>query len=119
MKSRILVVDDDVDILESIETLLEIEGYNVFTTAKGDETLKLIYKNRPDLIILDLLLSGKDGAEICNEIRADEKIKDTPVVMISAHPTAKSQALKVGANEFIAKPFETKDFLEAIKRNLN
>lgn len=118
MKSKILIVDDDVDILESLTALLDAEGYETFSTLKGDETYKLVKKHKPDLLIVDLLLSGRDGGQITSDLRNNPTTKDIPIIMISAHPSAKNKAIDVGANDFVAKPFETESFLEIIDRNI-
>ncbi len=116
--SKILIVDDDVDILESLSALLDAEGYETLSTLKGEETYKLIRSFKPDLLIVDLLLSGRDGAQITSDLRNNESTKNIPIIMISAHPSAKDKALTAGANDFVAKPFETDNFLEIIDRNI-
>ena len=118
MGSKILIVEDDIDILESLEALLSAEGYNTLSTLKGEETYKLIKSHKPDLLIVDLLLSGRDGAQITSDLRNNPSTKNLPIIIISAHPTAKEKAVNAGANDFIAKPFDTDQFLEVIERNL-
>lgn len=113
---RILVIDDDESILDAISLLLEEEGYIVETTPKGEETYKKIDEFHPDLILLDVLMSGSDGREICKNLKQDKKTKDTPIVMISAHPSASRSVFEFGADDFLAKPFETEDLLTKIKK---
>lgn len=113
MAKKILVVDDDDGILEAIQLVLEEEGFTVETTPKGDETFTKIRSFQPDLILLDVLMSGKDGREICKKIKAD-KAFSVPIVMISAHPFAKTGAIACGADDFIAKPFETDELLKKV-----
>lgn len=116
---KVLVVDDNTDILNSIQDLLELEGYEVITTPQGEEAARLAKENKPDIILLDLLLSGKDGSTICRELKENKDTKSIPVVMISAHPSAKQYALGTGANDFLAKPFQVKMLLDILTKHLN
>lgn len=115
---RILVVDDDPDILEALQFLLEYAGYEVKTTEKGEyaENLRDTNGGLPDLIILDVLLSGKDGRLICQKLKSQEETKLIPIIMISAHPGAKHSVAAVGADDFIAKPFDADDLLEKVAK---
>lgn len=112
---KVLVIDDDEDILEVIQLILESGGYGSETTAKGDEVYQKIKDYKPDLIILDVLLSGNDGRLICKTLKTDKQNKAIPIIMISAHPTAKSSVKECGADSFIAKPFSVKDLLSEVK----
>ena len=118
-KKRILVIDDNEDILEAIQDLLESEGYEVIINSKGDDTIEVTKTALPDLIILDLLLSGKDGGHICRDIKKDKKLEKIPVIMMSAHPNAKSLALDTGADDFIPKPFDSKSLFLIIDKHLS
>ncbi len=115
---KILVVDDDVDILEAMQLMLEQAGYDVTTTPKGEEVNKKIKQVRPDMILLDVLLSGNDGRDICRQLKSQQETKNIPVVMISAHPDAKKTTKDAGADEFLAKPFEIDELLEKVKSQL-
>lgn len=117
MKKKILVVDDDEDILEPLALLLESEGYLVETIAKGERTQKRVASFKPDLILLDVLMSGSDGREICKQLKATAKTKKIPVILMSAHPGASKDSIDAGADAFIAKPFETVALLELIKEH--
>ncbi len=119
MKKRILIIDDDHDILEPISLILEAEGYVICTTEKGDEAYKNIDTFKPDLILLDILLSGNDGRTICKILKSQESTKHIPIVLMSAHPSAKLDALQSEANDFIAKPFETSELVEIVKKNIS
>lgn len=114
MKKKVLIVDDDHDILESIKDLLEMEEYEVTTIEKGDETVATALRVKPHVILLDLLLSGQDGATICIELKSTKELRQIPVIIMSAHPTAKTQAISAGANDFVAKPFDADDLLRRI-----
>jgi len=116
MSTKILVVDDDPDILEGISIILETEGYTVATNSEGEKTYERIKKFNPDLILLDVLMSGSDGRTICKNLKSKANTKKIPVIMISADPGAKSGSLKAGANEFISKPFEIDDLINAIRK---
>src|SRR4051794_27336484 len=111
-ETRILVVDDDVSILDSLRLLLEDEGYDVATSAKnGDIVDALIKSEPPDLIILDILLSGHDGSVICKRLKSQDETKGIPIVLISAHPNARAMSLDAGADSFLAKPFDVDELL--------
>jgi len=115
---KILVVDDDPDILEFLQVILEEEGYAVVTTDKGEYVEKLYNGGLPDLILLDVWLSGKDGRDIVKYLKSQEKTKHIPVIMFSAYPNAQEMVLKAGADDFIAKPFEIEALLAKIARFL-
>lgn len=117
MNKKILVVDDDPAILEVIQIILEDNNYDVTTSLSGKifEDLNKL----PDLILLDVLLSGEDGRDIIKKLRSNEHTKKVPVIMISAHPSAGDAVLKLGANDFISKPFDIDDLLKAVETNLN
>ena len=113
---KILVVDDDPDILEAFQLTLEFAGYEVTTTEKGEyaENLRDANGGLPDIIILDVLLSGKDGRIICQKLKSQEDTRHIPIIMISAHPSAKQSVKAVGADDFLAKPFDIDELLEKI-----
>lgn len=105
--SRILIVDDDESILDAVSLILEESGFDVDTTFKGEETYAKISQFNPNLILLDVLMSGSDGRQICQKLKQQQETKKIPIIMISAHPTAKEGAVQCGANDFLAKPFDT------------
>lgn len=112
---QILVVDDDSDILDALQFVLEDAGYDVKTTENGEYAEKLVSaKEFPKLIILDVLLSGKDGRDICRKLKFNGKTRKIPILMISAHPTAKKTALEAGADAFISKPFDIGVLLQTV-----
>lgn len=113
-RKKILVVDDEQDILDFLQIILEEEGYNVMTTDKGEYLEKLHNDGLPDVILLDMLLSGKDGREIVKYLKSQEETKHIPVIMFSAHPSAEESARKAGADDFVAKPFEIDVLLDKI-----
>lgn len=113
---KILIVDDDPGIVESLSAILEDEGYSVETALQGEEALRLVPKKHPDLVILDVLISGTDGRDICRSLKSDQETQNIPVVMISAHPQIRDEVFAAGANEFVAKPFEIDDLLHVIDK---
>ena len=118
-KKKILVVDDEPDILEFLQVILEEEGYAVVITDKGEYVEHLYFSIIPDLILLDVLLSGKDGRDIVKRLKAQDETKRTPVIMFSAHPDAEKTVLAAGANDFIAKPFEIDALLSLVDKYLS
>ncbi len=116
MGKKILVIDDDKDILEPILLLLEEEGYVVITFQNVEHNYKKIEELKPDLILLDMLISGSDGRIICKDLKKNAKLKNVPVVMMSAHHYAAKDAKVCGADGFLAKPFETFDLINTVKK---
>ncbi len=112
--SKILVVDDDIDILSVMEILLTMKGFEVEVTAKGENTFPKIETFKPDLILLDVLISGHDGRTICRKLKANKETMHIPVIMFSAHPGAAATIAEYGANDFIAKPFDVTSLLQKV-----
>ena len=108
---RILVVDDDPDIGIMIKIMLEFHGYLVDVTTKGKTAIDIIRSGDFGLLIMDMLLSGVNGVDICTHIKKDEVISSLPVIMISAHPNAKEICLNAGADDFVSKPFDMEELL--------
>src|SRR5258708_39490306 len=113
---KILVIDDDESILEAFKLMLTGAGYEVETSTKNDDYIEQKLKNTPDLIILDMLLSGTDGRYICKKLKSQEHTKHIPIIMISAYPNARETVLESGANDFIPKPFEMSELLEKVEQ---
>jgi CheY-like chemotaxis protein len=115
---KVLVVDDDPAILAVIEVILQDEGYQVVTTERGEDVEQLRPDNLPDLILLDMLLSGKDGRWIARMLKSQSLTRAIPLLMLSAHPGAQADARACGANAFLAKPFEIDTLIETVARLL-
>lgn len=113
-RKKLLIVDDEPDILEFLQVILEEEGYEVLTSTKGEYLEQLHNGGLPHLILLDVLLSGKDGRDIVKHLKTQDETKHIPVIMFSAHPSAEQTALAAGAEDFIAKPFNIDDLLAKI-----
>lgn len=120
MAKRILVVDDEPDLVEMIKMRLEASGYEVIPAYDGKEALDKAKKEKPDLIILDLMLPKIDGYKVCRMLKFDEKYKKIPIIMFTAR--AQEQDIKlgkdVGGDAYITKPFEPQGLLAKIKELL-
>ena len=116
--SKILVVDDDIDILSVMEILLTMKGFEVEVTAKGENTFPKIETFKPDIILLDVLISGQDGRTICRKLKSNNETRHIPVIMFSAHPGAAATIAEYGADDFIAKPFDVANLLQKVNYQL-
>jgi DNA-binding response OmpR family regulator len=117
-KKRILIVEDDPDIVEVLQVMLEDSGYQVETSYRGDEVESLDENHLPDLIVLDVLIYGKDGRELATKLKSQQYTQHIPILMISAHPLAEGDARAMGVEDFLAKPFEMDDFLAKVEQCL-
>lgn len=119
-KKKILVVDDERDIVTTVKYMLEEESYEVYTAYDGKEALAVVKRERPDAVILDLKLPGLPGEEVCRRIRKDEEISSTPIIMVTAKDLDVDRVVGrvIGANYYITKPFEMEDLLFKIKECL-
>ncbi len=118
MKKKILIVEDEEDVL-TVETIrLEKSGYEVFSAKNGHEGIALAQKIHPDLIFLDLLIPQMRGEEICRELKGNPETKDIPVVFITASQVEKveQKVIMNGAQAYIIKPFETEELMAVVKR---
>jgi DNA-binding response OmpR family regulator len=116
--AKILVVDDDTDILSVMEMLLSMKGFEVQVTSKGENTLPKTASFKPDLILLDVLISGHDGRVICKQLKSNKETSHIPVIMFSAHPGAAASIAEYGANDFIAKPFDVNNLMKKVNTQL-
>ncbi len=117
MKEKILIVEDEKDIAKMLEYNLNKEGYRVFAVRDGEDALDASFKEHPDIIILDLMLPGIDGLEVCKELKKEAKTAAIPVIML----TAKSQesdkvlGLELGADDYVTKPFSPRELMARVK----
>ena len=113
-KTRVLIVDDDPNINQLIKLYLEKEGYETETAERGDDALNLFKKNPPQIVLLDLMLPGMDGWQVCREIR---KISTIPIIMLTAKDETfdKVLGLELGADDYMTKPFDPKELIARIK----
>lgn len=117
MKEKILVVEDEKDIVKMLRYNLEKEGFKVIDAGDGEDALDLAVRQHPDLILLDLMLPGMDGLEVCKALKKENKTSSIPIIML----TAKSQesdkvvGLELGADDYITKPFSPRELTARIK----
>ena len=113
-KLKILILEDDFDIGMMMKMMLMFKGYDVslFTNAYSIE--EEISSKHYDLIFMDMLLSGRNGIDICEALKRNPAVASIPVIMMSAHPDAREICLNAGANDFIAKPFELRELLSKL-----
>ncbi|MBP5493369.1 MAG: response regulator transcription factor [Clostridiales bacterium] len=111
---KVLVVDDDPNIVEVLRLYFDKDGYAVISCLSGDRALETFQTSQPDLVVLDLMLPGKDGYDICREIR---KTSDVPIIMLTARSDTldKVVGLELGADDYVPKPFEPKELLARVK----
>ena len=120
MAKKILVVDDEPDILKVVLYRIKSYGYDVITATDGEEALEKVRGENPDLILLDLRLPGVSGREICERIKNDEEYKHIPVVFLTASEPAgfKEKCKGWGASSYIAKPFDSNELMDVIEQQL-
>ena len=112
--TKILLIDDDVNISKLVRLYLEKEGFTVITSYRGDEGVEQVERENPSLILLDIMLPGLDGWEVCRKVRENSKI---PIIMLSAKDETfdKILGLELGADDYVAKPFEPKELVARVK----
>jgi len=117
MKNHILIVEDEEDIRELVRYNLEREGFSVSEAESGEEGLKKVLKKRPDLILLDLMLPGKDGMQVCRELKQNEEARSIPILMMTARGEESDivAGLELGAEDYIVKPFSPKVLMARVK----
>ncbi len=117
MKKKILVVDDEDDILHFLELVLQEKGYQVISASGGQEALTRAQIDKPDLVLLDIMMPQMDGWEVLKLLRVDEETSRIPVAMLSARIEAKDrvQGLQEGAIDYICKPFSLQELFEKIQ----
>lgn len=120
MPHRILVVDDEPDVVLIVKTTLQAEGYDVASATNGKDALEEAFETRPDLIVLDVMMPGMTGFDVLRELKAHEKTATVPVVMLTGVSDKKKiqEALESGIDYFVVKPFDFDDLLSKIKQAL-
>jgi DNA-binding response OmpR family regulator len=114
--AKILLIDDDPDVRTVMNVLLKKNGHEVETASSRDQAFSKLKEFKPAVILLDVLLSGADGRTICREIKQNEATSKIAVIMFSAHPGAADKIDTYGADDFVAKPFNTEVLLDKITR---
>ncbi|MCA9984842.1 MAG: response regulator transcription factor [Anaerolineales bacterium] len=120
MPQRILVVDDDKEVVRLMRAYLEQAGYEVLVAYDGETALFTMRQERPDLLLLDLMLPGKDGWEITRLIRADRQLAATPIIMLTARieDTDKIVGLEMGADDYVTKPYNPREVVARVRARL-
>ncbi|MBC1473940.1 response regulator transcription factor [Listeria grandensis] len=116
-EKKILVVDDEKPIADIVKFNLNKEGFDVYCAYDGDEAIELVEEIQPDLILLDIMLPGRDGIEVCREVR---KKYDMPIIMVTAKDSEidKVLGLELGADDYVTKPFSNRELIARVKANL-
>jgi DNA-binding response OmpR family regulator len=118
-RKKILVIDDEVDLVDLVKIRLEVDNYYVMPLYTSTRALEIAKREKPDLILLDVMMPDKDGYEVCKELKADRETKSIPVVMFTAKeqqkPRIKDVSQATGADGYIFKPFEPAELLLKIK----
>ena len=120
MSHKILIADDEPNILISLEFLMKREGFEVVLARDGQEAIDAIARERPDLVLLDVMMPVKTGFDVCSEVRASEELHDTLIVMLTAkgRDTDVAKGLALGANDYMTKPFSTRDLVQKVRELL-
>lgn len=120
MNKKILIVDDEVDLVETVSFPLKEEGFTVLVSYDGEDALDKARKEKPDLILLDIMLPKLDGYKVCRLLKFDEQYKHIPILMLTARTQEKDKiiGMETGANEYITKPFEMDELIEKVKAYL-
>jgi DNA-binding response OmpR family regulator len=119
-QKRVLIADDEPNILISLEFLMKREGWGVSVARDGIEALAAIQREQPDLVLLDVMMPGKTGYEVCQAVRADEALAGVKILMLTAkgRDTDVAQGLGVGADAYMTKPFSTKELAAKVRAML-
>lgn len=118
MKRRILIIEDDPDAAQVMSDTLDGAGYGVLTSPDGEQGLEAAIQEQPDLIILDLMLPGRDGVDICRDLGASDATKSIPVIVVTARSelSVKLSSFMAGARRYICKPFDIDKLLDEVAR---
>jgi DNA-binding response OmpR family regulator len=116
MSRKILVADDEPNIVISLEYLMAREGYTVLVARDGQEALDMIARDRPDLVLLDVMMPKKSGFEVCQAVRANEELQATKILMLTAkgRDTDLAKGLALGADAYMTKPFSTRELVQKV-----
>jgi DNA-binding response OmpR family regulator len=120
MTKEILIVDDEPNVLVPIQFLMEQQGYRVMTAERGEDALDLIYQYKPDLVLLDIMLPGIDGYEVCEIIRLNPDFRDVKIIFLTAkgRESEIAKGLALGADAYISKPFSNTTLVARVKELL-
>lgn len=120
MSKTVLIADDEPNIVLSLEYLMEQQGYRVHVANTGDEAIKLVEELRPDLVLLDIMMPGKSGYEVCQKVRSNPLLGATRIVILSAkgREIEVAKGLALGADAYVTKPFATRDLVAQVRKLL-
>ena len=120
MSRKILIADDEPNIVISLEYLMKREGYTVLVARDGQEALDMIARDRPDLVLLDVMMPKKSGFEVCQAVRASEELQATKILMLTAkgRDTDLAKGLALGADAYMTKPFSTRELVQKVAEML-
>ncbi|MDP3707033.1 MAG: response regulator [Polaromonas sp.] len=120
MSQKILVADDEPNIVISLEYLMKREGYTVLVARDGQEALDAIARDKPDLVLLDVMMPKKSGFEVCQAVRASEELQATKILMLTAkgRDTDVAKGLALGADAYMTKPFSTRELVQKVAEML-
>lgn len=120
MNHKILIADDEPNILISLEFLMKREGFEVVLARDGQEAIDAIARERPALVLLDVMMPVKTGFDVCYEVRAQEALRDTLILMLTAkgRETDVAKGLALGADAYMTKPFSTRELVEKVREML-
>jgi len=120
MTKHVLIADDEPNIVISLEFLMKREGHRVSVARDGDAALEAIRRERPDLVLLDVMMPGKSGFEVCQAVRGDETLAGVKILMLSAkgRDTDLAKGSALGADAYMTKPFSTKDLAARVRQML-
>ena len=120
-KPRVLIVDDEPDLLSVLHFGLEVEGFDVLEATDGEQALEMARSHQPDMIVLDLMLPRMDGYKVCRALKFDERYKRIPIFILSARSgeTDRRLALDLGADAYVTKPYDMRDLVMKIRQRLN
>ncbi len=120
MAKHILIVDDEPNIVLSLEFLMRKRGYTVTTASDGEEALRLVDEHKPDLVLLDVMMPRMDGYQVCEVLRGRDDLKDLRIIMLTAkgRDVEREKGLSMGADEYITKPFSTQEVVTRVEQVL-
>ena len=120
MSKHVLIADDEANIVISLEFLMQREGHRVTIARDGDAALEAIRRERPDLVLLDVMMPGKSGFEVCQAVRADEALAAVKILMLSAkgRDTDLAKGSALGADAYMTKPFSTRELADKVRELL-
>ncbi|HCX34542.1 MAG TPA: two-component system response regulator [Rhodocyclaceae bacterium] len=121
MSQKILIVDDEPNIVISLEFLMKREGFEVAVAADGEAALRMVESERPDLVLLDVMLPKRNGFEVCQQIRGNPKLSGVKIIMLTAkgRDTEVAKGMALGADGYMTKPFSTRELVDKVKATLD